>query len=77
MRISEFKDRYEGLLSQSAALKREDVFTSCGERKRVGVIFVLSGFVVGGRVKKPQRALGVGFKMPAQCCKIAGPPHRL
>ena len=50
--------RYEGLLSQITALKHEDVFSSCGERGGVGVIFVLSCFVVGGRVKKPQRALG-------------------
>ena len=38
--------------------KREDVFSSCGERGGVGVIFVLSCFVVGGRIKKPLRALG-------------------
>ena len=44
--------------SRRSRHKHEDVFSSCGERGGVGVIFVLSCFVVGGQVKKPQRVLG-------------------
>ena len=53
--------------------KREDVFSGCGERGGVGVIFVLSCFVVGGRVIKPQRALG---GLALKCLLSAANPHR-
>ena len=58
MRISEFKDRYEGLISQSTALKREDIFSSCREREGWGSFLSRVVLLWGGRVKKPQNALG-------------------
>ena len=68
--ISEFKDRYEGLLSQITALKCEDVFSSCGERGGVGVIFILL-FCCGGSSYKTSKGFG---GLALKCCKTAAPP---
>ena len=73
MQISEFKDHYEGLLSQITAQTRGR-FQWLRRKRRGGGHFCPELFCCGGSSYKTSKRFGggggggVGFEMPSQCC---------